>query len=269
VIDLTTQRIDRDAGANPIRVPPEISVEVIDDDDAALLDAVDHAARTARQIHTTEFKESDLDYVDDLAYPPVPIPRPRAARRSPPRSAFNPGRDVDEYPRVPGPARNPSPPPLRQAPDDAGWGGWEDWNGLGTRGDEGFNRSRPGGKLSPPDRSPLRDFRLDDEFDEPMTDVRRMVSDWRTPVAAMSPPRRIDRGWGRNASAVPRERRRRRGSIDSFDFDRTFDHTRRLNSRAPPPPPTMDHRGPGRRTVSVAKTPLGLAARTTSRSRRP
>ena len=49
VIDLTTQRIDRDAGANPIRVPPEISVEVIDDDDAALLDAVDHAARTARQ----------------------------------------------------------------------------------------------------------------------------------------------------------------------------------------------------------------------------
>ena len=50
MIDLTTQRIDRDAGANPIRVPPEISVEVIDDDDAALLDAVDHAARTARQI---------------------------------------------------------------------------------------------------------------------------------------------------------------------------------------------------------------------------
>ena len=243
VIDLTTQRIDRDAGANPIRVPPEISVEVIDDDDAALLDAVDHAARTARQIHTTEFKESDLDYVDDLAYPPVPIPRPRAARRSPPRSAFNPGRDVDEYPRVPGPARNPSPPPPRQAPDDAGWGGWEYWNGLGTRGDEGFNRDRPA-PPSPPDRSPLRDFRLDDEFDEPMTDVRRMVSDWRTPTAAMSPPRRIDRGWGGNASAVPREeRRRRRGSIDSFDFDRTFDH-RRLNSRAPPPPTTMDPRGP-------------------------
>ena len=143
VIDLTTQRMDRDAGANPIRVPPEISVEVIDDDDAALLDAVDHAARTARQTNA-EFKESDLDYVDDLAYPPVPIPHPRAARRSPPRSAFNPGRDVDEYPRVPGPARNPSPPPLRQAPDDAGWGGWEDWNGLGTRGDEGFNRTVPG-----------------------------------------------------------------------------------------------------------------------------
>ena len=206
MIDLTTPRIDRDAGADPIRVPPEISVEVIDDDDAALLDAADHAARAARQIHTTEFKESDLDYVDDLAYPPVPIPHPRAARRSPPRSAFNPGRDVDEYPRVPGPARNPSPPPLRQAPDDAGWGGWEDWNGLGTRGDEGFDRNRPA-PPSPPDRSPLRDFRLDDELDEPMTDVRRMVSDWRTPVAAMN-----------IRHAVPPATR---GLVTPSNFDRT------------------------------------------------
>ena len=62
------------------RVAREISVEVIDDDDAEILDAADRAA-TERMAAQLAAKDSDMDFIDDIAYPQPLPPPPRAPRR--------------------------------------------------------------------------------------------------------------------------------------------------------------------------------------------
>ena len=90
------------------RVAREISVEVIDDDDAEILDAADRAA-TERMAAQAAAKDSDMDFVDDIAYPQPSPPRP--PRAAPLREVRGGGwnHGAGFHPRS-RPSRNPSPP---------------------------------------------------------------------------------------------------------------------------------------------------------------
>ena len=95
--------------ANSRRVAREISVEVIDDDDAEILDAADRAA-TERMAAQLAAKDSDMDFIDDIAYPqPLPPPPPRAAPLREVRGGgWDHGAGFRPRSRT---SRNPSPPP--------------------------------------------------------------------------------------------------------------------------------------------------------------
>ena len=218
------------------RVAREISVEVIDDDDAEILDAADRAAteRMAAQLAAAAAKDTDMDFIDDIAYPqPPPPPPPRAA---PVREVRGGGSDhgTGFRPRT-RPSRNPSPPPPHhQNPhphphhhqrdsreDDFGRRGWEDDSRRVRAVDRGRDRADEFPRVLPssPDLSLslLADLHPDEaaEPDVPMTEVRRVVSDWRAT------------GWRRRVSPPPharhrrepRESPRRRASRRSTSFD--------------------------------------------------
>ena len=241
------------------RVAREISVEVIDDDDAEILDAADRAAteRMAAQLAAAAAeaaaKDSDMDFIDDIAYPqPLPPPPPHAA---PLREVRGDGWDhgAGFHPRS-RTSRNPSPPPphpqhphpphphphphphqnprlaeLDSREDDFGRRGWEDDSRRVGAVDRGRDRANEFPRVLPssPDFSlSLRDLHPDlslslrdlhpDEADEPTTEVRRVVSDWRaTGWRRVSPPPHARHR--REPRRSPRRRASRRST--SFDLD--------------------------------------------------
>ena len=230
------------------RVAREISVEVIDDDDAEILDAADRAA-TERMAAQAAAKDSDMDFVDDIAYPQPSPPRP--PRAAPLREVRGGGwnHGAGFHPRS-RPSRNPSPPPPHPPPppppppphhhhhhhqnrqlaerdsreDDFGWRGWEDGLGRDRAIDLGRDRADEFPRVLPssPDLSlSLRDLHPAQLADEPATEVRRVVSDWRaTGWRRPSPPphARHRRDCSRR-SPGRRRASRRSTSIDLDDLD--------------------------------------------------
>ena len=182
-----------------------------------------------------------MDFIDDIAYPqPLPPPPPRAAPLREVRgggwdhgAGFRPRSRTSRNPSPPPPHpqhpphphphphQNPRPAELDSREDDFGRRGWEDDSRRVRAVDRGRDRADEFPRVLPssPDLSLslLADLHPDEaaEPDVPMTEVRRVVSDWRAT------------GWRRRVSPPPharhrrepRESPRRRASRRSTSFD--------------------------------------------------